>query len=143
IRKNLLEYDNVANDQRRVVYSQREQILEAESLASSVESIRRDVIPEVVHSYMPPGSVEDQWDVEGLEKSLQAEYSSDIPVRQWLDEDNGLHIEGVTERIIEQLEADYARKEEEIGTETLRPIEKHLMLQILDRHWKEHLANMD
>ncbi|HBL87440.1 MAG TPA: preprotein translocase subunit SecA [Alcanivorax sp.] len=143
IRKNLLEYDNVANDQRRVVYSQREQILEAESLASSVESIRRDVIPEMVHSYMPPGSVEDQWDVEGLEKSLQAEYSSDIPVRQWLDEDNGLHIEGVTERIIEQLEADYARKEEEIGTETLRPIEKHLMLQILDRHWKEHLANMD
>ncbi|MEC8880172.1 MAG: preprotein translocase subunit SecA [Pseudomonadota bacterium] len=143
IRKNLLEYDNVANDQRRVVYSQREQILEAESLASSVESIRRDVIPEVVHSYMPPGSVEDQWDVEGLEKSLQAEYSSDIPVRQWLEEDNGLHIEGVTERIIEQLEADYARKEEEIGTETLRPIEKHLMLQILDRHWKEHLANMD
>merc|ERR1712023_420837 len=114
IRKNLLEYDNVANDQRRVVYSQREQILEAESLASSVESIRRDVIPEMVHSYMPPGSVEDQWDVEGLEKSLQAEYSSDIPVRQWLDEDNGLHIEGVTERIIEQLEADYARKEEEI-----------------------------
>ncbi len=143
IRKNLLEYDNVANDQRRVVYSQREQILEAESLASSVESIRQDVIPEVVHSYMPPGSVEDQWDVEGLERTLQAEYSSEVPLRRWLDEDNGLHIQGVTESIIEQLEADYARKEEEIGTDTLRRIEKHLMLQILDRHWKEHLANMD
>lgn len=143
IRKNLLEYDNVANDQRKVVYSQREQILESEDLASSVESIRRDVVPEVVHSHMPPGSVEDQWDAEGLEKTLYAEYGCDVPIRRWLEEDKGLHIEGITERVIEQLEAQYERKRADIGPDTLRQIEKHLMLQILDRHWKEHLASMD
>ncbi|ASK34851.1 preprotein translocase subunit SecA [Alcanivorax sp. N3-2A] len=143
IRKNLLEYDNVSNDQRRVVYSQREQILESESLQASIESIRKDVLPEVVHSYMPVGSVEDQWDVEGLEKMLEAEFSCAVPVGQWLEEDKGMHIEGVVERVIEHLEADYVAKEEQIGTDTLRQIEKHLMLQILDRHWKEHLASMD
>ncbi|MCH2559268.1 MAG: preprotein translocase subunit SecA [Alcanivorax sp.] len=143
IRKNLLEYDNVANDQRKVVYSQREQILESEDLASSVESIRRDVVPEVVHSHMPPGSVEDQWDAEGLEKTLYAEYGCDVPIQRWLEEDKGLHIEGITERVIEQLEAQYERKRADIGPDTLRQIEKHLMLQILDRHWKEHLASMD
>ncbi|MCC4308144.1 preprotein translocase subunit SecA [Alcanivorax marinus] len=143
IRKNLLEYDNVANDQRKVVYSQREQILESEDLASSVESIRRDVVPEVVHSHMPPGSVEDQWDAEGLEKTLYAEYGCDVPIQRWLEEDKGLHIDGITERVIEQLEAQYERKRAEIGPDTLRQIEKHLMLQILDRHWKEHLASMD
>ncbi|MFP1682459.1 preprotein translocase subunit SecA [Alloalcanivorax sp. C16-1] len=143
IRKNLLEYDNVANDQRKVVYSQREQILESEDLASSVESIRRDVVPEVVHNHMPPGSVEDQWDAEGLEKTLYAEYGCDVPIQRWLEEDKGLHIEGITERVIEQLEAQYERKRADIGPDTLRQIEKHLMLQILDRHWKEHLASMD
>ncbi|WP_101675868.1 preprotein translocase subunit SecA [Alloalcanivorax mobilis] len=143
IRKNLLEYDNVSNDQRRVVYSQREQILESESLQASIESIRKDVLPEVVHSYMPVGSVEDQWDVEGLEKMLEAEFSCAVPVGQWLEEDKGMHIEGVVERVVEHLEADYVAKEEQIGTDTLRQIEKHLMLQILDRHWKEHLASMD
>ncbi len=143
IRKNLLEYDNVANDQRKVVYSQREQILESEDLSSSVESIRRDVIPEVVHNYMPPGSVEDQWDVEGLEKALYAEYSCDVPLRQWLEDDKNLHIEGITDRIVEHMEQLYEGKRAEIGADTLRQIEKHLMLQILDRHWKEHLASMD
>jgi preprotein translocase subunit SecA len=143
IRKNLLEYDNVANDQRRVVYGQREQILESESLETSIVSIRKDVIPEVVHDFMPPGSVEDQWDIEGLEKGLAGEFNCTVPVAQWLDEDKNVHIEGVTERIIERLEADYQAKEEQVGGETLRQIEKHLMLQILDRHWKEHLANMD
>ncbi|MFP1679566.1 preprotein translocase subunit SecA [Alloalcanivorax sp. C16-2] len=143
IRKNLLEYDNVANDQRKVVYSQREQILESEDLSSSVESIRRDVIPEVVHSYMPPGSVEDQWDVEGLEKTLYAEYGCDVPLRHWLEDDKNLHIEGITERVIERMEQLYEGKRAEIGEDTLRQIEKHLMLQILDRHWKEHLASMD
>ncbi|KAF0807962.1 preprotein translocase subunit SecA [Alcanivorax xiamenensis] len=143
IRKNLLEYDNVANDQRRVVYSQREQILESDSLSSSIESIRRDVMPDEVHAYMPPGSVEDQWDVDGLERALATEYSCRAPVSQWLSEDTGLHIDGVVEKVIETMEEEYRRKEQEVGEETLRQIEKHLMLQILDRHWKEHLASMD
>ena len=143
IRKNLLEYDNAANDQRRVVYSQREQILESESLASSIESIRRDVMPDEIHAYMPPGSVEDQWDVDGLERTLASEYSCRAPVSQWLKEDTGLHIDGVVEKVIETMEEEYRRKEQEVGEETLRQIEKHLMLQILDRHWKDHLASMD
>ena len=143
IRKNLLEYDNVANDQRQVVYSQREQILEAESLASSVESIRRDVIPEVVREFMPPGTMEEQWDLAGLEKTLAADFGCQAPVSQWLKDDIGLHVEGIAERLLEQLEQEYQAKEEQVGAETLRQIEKHLMLQILDRYWKEHLANMD
>ena len=145
IRKNLLEYDDVANDQRRVIYGQREEILNAEDLSESVRGIRRDVIAEVVHNHMPPGSIEDQWDVEGLEKLLQAEYQFSAPVREWLNADSGLHIDGIIERIIAGLEEAYEQKEkeiEEIGA-SLRKVEQHLMLQVLDRHWKEHLANMD
>ncbi|KGD65461.1 preprotein translocase subunit SecA [Alcanivorax nanhaiticus] len=143
IRKNLLEYDDVANDQRQVIYSQRDQILETDDLTNSVKGIRFDVIQEVVSSYMAPGSVEDQWDVPGLEKTLDAEFQSKAPVGQWLNEDNQLHIDGIIEKLVENLEEDYLRKEAEIGAEDLRRIEKHLMLQILDRHWKEHLASMD
>ena len=143
IRKNLLEYDDVANDQRRVIYSQRDQILETDDLTTSVQGIRRDVVEEVVHSYLPPGSVEDQWDIPGLEKTLEAEFQCRAPVGQWLNEDNQLHIDGVIDKLLENLEEDYLRKEGEIGREDMRRIEKHLMLQILDRHWKEHLASMD
>ncbi|MDF1723885.1 MAG: SEC-C metal-binding domain-containing protein, partial [Alcanivorax sp.] len=143
IRKNLLEYDDVANDQRRVIYTQRDQILEADDLRTSVQGIRYDVVTELVHSYLPPGSVEDQWDVPGLEKTLEAEFQCNAPVGQWLNEDNQMHIDGVIEKLVETLEQDYLRKEGEIGAEDLRKIEKHLMLQILDRHWKEHLASMD
>ena len=143
VRKQLLEYDDVANDQRRVIYTQRDQILETEDLRTSVEGIRYDVVTELVHSYLPPGSVEDQWDVPGLEKTLEAEFQCNAPVGQWLSEDNQMHIDGVIEKLVETLEQDYLRKEQEIGVEDLRKIEKHLMLQILDRHWKEHLANMD
>ncbi|MED5432843.1 MAG: preprotein translocase subunit SecA [Pseudomonadota bacterium] len=143
IRKNLLEYDDVANDQRQVIYSQRDQILETDDLTNSVKGIRYDVVQEVVHNYMAPGSVEDQWDIPGLEKMLEAEFQSHAPVGQWLNEDNQLHIDGVVEKLVENLEEDYERKAAEIGVEDLRRIEKHLMLQILDRHWKEHLASMD
>ncbi len=143
IRKNLLEYDDVANDQRRVIYTQRDQILETDDLRTSVQGIRYDVVTELVHSYLPPGSVEDQWDVPGLEKTLEAEFQCNAPVGQWLNEDNQMHIDGVIEKLVETLEQDYLRKEGEIGVEDLRKIEKHLMLQILDRHWKEHLASMD
>ncbi|EKF74255.1 preprotein translocase subunit SecA [Alcanivorax hongdengensis A-11-3] len=143
IRKNLLEYDDVANDQRRVIYSQRDQILEAESLASSIASIREDVVEELVHNYMQPGTVEDQWDVPGLEKTLDAEFQCKAPVGQWLNENSQMHIQDVVEKLSESLAQQYQEKEAQIGEDTLRQIEKHLMLQILDRHWKEHLASMD
>ena len=145
IRKNLLEYDDVANDQRKVIYGQREQILHADDLSESVSGIRRDVIAEVVHAHMPPGSIEDQWDIEGLEKTLKAEYQFDAEIRRWLEADSSLHIDGVIEKVIEGLEEAYQRKEREIDSigGSLRQVEQHLMLQVLDRHWKEHLANMD
>ena len=145
IRKNLLEYDDVANDQRRVIYTQRDEILASEDLSESVRGIRRDVMAEVVHTYMPLGSIEDQWDVEALERNLDNEYQINAPVRVWLEQDSSLHIEGVIERVISTMEAAYARKEEEVSQlgVDLRRVEKHLMLQVLDRHWKEHLASMD
>ena len=143
IRKNLLEYDDVANDQRSVIYSQRDQILEAEDLSDSVVGIRRDVMREVIHSYLPPGTVEEQWDVAGLEKALEAEYQITLPIQQWLEEDNQLHIDGIIDRVVQAMEEAYEHKREAIGADTLSQVEKHLMLQIVDRHWKEHLSNMD
>ncbi len=143
IRKNLLEYDDVANDQRSVIYSQRDQILEAEDLSDSVVGIRRDVMREVIHSYLPPGTVEEQWDVAGLEKALEAEYQITLPIQQWLGEDKQLHIDGIIDRVVQAMEEAYEQKREAIGADTLSQVEKHLMLQIVDRHWKEHLSNMD
>ena len=148
IRKNLLEYDNVANDQRRVVYHQRDEILTADDLSNSVNGIREDVIAEVVHEHMPPGSVEEQWDIDGLEKTLAAEFHCSAPIRVWLTQDKQLHIDGVVSRVLELMSAAYQRKEEELqerGFEAgeLRRVEKHIMLQVLDRHWKDHLASMD
>lgn len=148
IRKNLLEYDDVANDQRRVIYSQRDQILEADDLSSSVTSIREDVVREVVHQHMPPGSMEEQWDVSGLEKVLEAEFHCHANIAKWLEEDTNLHIDGIIERLAEQMNADYQAKEDALAErnfepEEMRKLEKHLMLQVLDRHWKDHLASMD
>ena len=145
VRKNLLEYDDVANDQRRVIYRQRDELLAAEDLSESVKGIRQDVMVEVVHSFMPPGAMEDQWDVEGLERALDTEFHVKAPVGQWLEQDTGLHIEGVVERVIATLEEAYERKEREVADlgVDLRKVEKHLMLQVLDRHWKDHLASMD
>jgi preprotein translocase subunit SecA len=148
IRKNLLEYDDVANDQRRVVYHQRNEILDADDLSASVSGIRADVVMEVVHEHMPPGSIEDQWDVEGLEKILAAEFHCQAPVREWLKQDKQLHIDGVAERVAELMAKTYADKENELtgrgfDAGELRKVEKHIMLQVLDRHWKDHLASMD
>ncbi len=145
IRKNLLQYDDVANDQRRVIYGQRDEILRSEDLSASIQAIRRDVMSEVVYQYMPPGSIEEQWDVPGLEKVLKNEFHLDAPISRWMEEDDSLHIEGVLSRVIEELEKAYEEKEREIaerGT-NLRRVEQHLMLQVLDRHWKDHLAAMD
>ena len=100
IRKNLLEYDDVANDQRRVVYSQRDQILASEDLSESVRGIRRDVATELVHSFMPPGSIEDQWDIPGMERALETEFHLRAPIQQWLDQDSSLHIEGVDRKSV-------------------------------------------
>lgn len=145
IRKNLLEYDDVANEQRSIIYKQRNAILNAEDLSESVKAIRRDVVNEVVHSYMPLGSVEEQWDVEGLERVLAADFHLTLDIQGALEKDINLHIEDVCNMVHDALLEQYEQKEAEVEAMgiSLRKVEQHMMLQVLDRHWKEHLANMD
>lgn len=145
IRKSLLEYDDVANDQRRVVYEQRNDILHAEDLSENIKAIRVDVVNDFISGYIPPQSMVEQWDVEGLERAMETDFRIRMPVQQWLDEDKSLHEETLREKIIGLLEEAYATKEANLGDEThvMRQLEKHVMLATLDRLWKEHLANMD
>lgn len=145
IRKNLLEYDDVANEQRTIIYKQRNAILEADDLSSSVIAIREDVAQGVVHSFMPPGSIEEQWDIEGLEKALAQDFHLELDITTALQEDHSLHIEDVVKMVLDGLTEAYAQKEADVENMgiSLRKVEKHMMLQVLDKHWKEHLASMD
>jgi preprotein translocase subunit SecA len=143
IRKNLLEYDDVANDQRKVVYEQRRELLEEEDISETVEAVRRDVVEGVISQHMPPGSIEDQWEVPGLTHALEQEFGVHMDIAGWLERESDLHEEPLRERIQEQIAEAYREKEAKVGAETMRRIEKDVMLQVLDNHWKEHLAAMD
>jgi preprotein translocase subunit SecA len=143
IRKTLLEYDDVANDQRKVIYEQRNELMETEDIADTIRSVRRDVVTSVIDTYIPPGSLDEQWDVAGLQEALMQEFGADMPVGEWLEQDHSLHEETLRERIMESMEAAYAEKEQLAGTPVVRHFEKAVMLQILDVAWKEHLAAMD
>jgi len=143
IRKQLLEFDDVANDQRRVVYEQRNDLMEMDDISDSISSLRQDVLDDIVDAYIPRQSLEEQWDVPGLSKALEEAFGSEWPIQQWLDDDDDLHEELLRKRILETLEADYADKEALVSSESLRGVEKAIMLQTLDSHWKEHLAAMD
>ncbi|RLQ23737.1 preprotein translocase subunit SecA [Seongchinamella sediminis] len=142
IRKQLLEYDDVANDQRQIIYEQRNDLLGEADISDTITLIRADVVNEAIDSHIPPMSVEEQWDVPGLEKALEAEFAISLPVRQWLAEDNKLHEEALRERIVGAVQAAYDAKSEAVGPD-MRKIEKQIMLQVLDTLWKEHLATMD
>ncbi len=143
IRKNLLEYDDVANDQRKVVYEQRRELLDSEDIYETVEAVRRDVVDGVISQYIPEGSIEEQWDVPGLTHALEQEFGARMDIAGWLEREDDLHEETLRERIQERLAESYREKEEKVGAETMRRIEKDVMLQVLDNHWKEHLAAMD
>jgi len=143
IRKQLLEYDDVANDQRKVVYQQRDELMDQEDIAETIQNLRHDVVNELVNSYIPPESLEEQWDVAGLTEALEKEFGASYPIRQWLDEDSSLHEETLRQRIVDEMEAEYAEKEALVGSEGMRQYEKAVMLQTLDSQWKEHLAAMD
>ena len=143
IRKQLLEYDDVANDQRKVVYEQRNELLEQDDISETVASIRWDVINEVIDTYIPPQSLDEQWDVPGLEDALEAEFGLKLDVRGWLEADEDLHEESLRERIYDEAVQAYRQKEEAAGSQVMRQFEKAVMLQVLDTHWKEHLAAMD
>ncbi len=143
IRKNLLKYDDVANEQRRAIYGQRDDVLAAESLADSFEAMYEDVVSTVMTEFIPPQSIEDQWDVASFEKALKTDFDIDIPVQQWLDEDNRLEEVGLRAKVAASARAAYKAHRATIGDDITNMIEKQIMLQVLDRHWKEHLAAMD
>jgi len=143
IRKHLLDYDNVANDQRKVVYEQRRALLDSDDLGENIRAMREDVLGMQFRRFVPAGALEEQWDIEGLTKALEDDFGEKLPIQQWLDEDAELYDETLLERIIKYFVDVYAEKEARVGPENLRRFEKGLMLQVLDTQWKEHLAAMD
>lgn len=143
IRKQLLEYDDIANEQRKIIYEQRNELLVAADIAETINAIRSDVIQNLINTHIPPHSLEEQWDIPGLEQRLTQDFALSLPISTWLEQDHDLHEELLRKRIIDEIEAAYQRKEAAVGAEILRQIEKSIMLQSLDAHWKEHLAAMD
>ncbi|MCW9028085.1 MAG: preprotein translocase subunit SecA [Kangiella sp.] len=144
IRKNLLEYDDVANDQRRVIYEQRNELMDVEDISETIEDLREDVVYSITSEYIPPQSIEEMWDVKGLEQRLEQDFAIELPLQQWLDEDDKLAEDGLRQRILEEVIKAYQGKEALLpDPKMMRQLEKQVMLQELDRHWKEHLANMD
>lgn len=143
IRKQLLEYDDVANDQRRAIYTQRNELLDVADVSETIDSIRDDVFKATIDTYIPPQSLEEMWDVEGLQDRLKNDFDLDLPIKEWLDKEPELHEETLRERIHQQALELYRRKEEIVGAEAMRHFEKGVMLQTLDSLWKEHLAAMD
>ena len=142
VRKHLLEFDDVANDQRQVIYQQRNDLLEDGDISEIITTVRRDVVNECISSYIPPQSLEEQWDVEGLEKALNTEMALELPVKRWLDEETRLDEEGLRDRIASHAQDSYESRYAHVG-EQMREIERQIMLQVLDNLWKEHLSNMD
>ncbi|MGR9107020.1 MAG: preprotein translocase subunit SecA [Gammaproteobacteria bacterium] len=143
IRKQLLEFDNVANDQRREVYKQRNELMETEDISETIAAIRRDVVNQMIDQHIPKRTMEEQWDIRGLEEALESEMGLVIPIRRILDEDESMHEETLREMILERLDRNYTEKEKQVGFDLMRHFEKSVMLQVLDNSWKEHLAAMD
>lgn len=143
IRKQLLEYDNVANDQRRVIYFQRDALMEAEDISETITAIREDVVNMMFQQFIPQHTMEEQWDVKGLEETLDHDINVKIPVGQWLEEDHYLHDEKLKKMITDRVQEDYDAKSTAIGLPVMHHFEKSVMLQVLDNAWKEHLAAMD
>ncbi len=143
IRKNLLDFDDVNNDQRKVIYNQRDELLDAESVKENIEGIRADVVEDIVAKFVPPNSVDEQWDLQGLEQELAVEAGLSLPVTRWPQEAEELDAERIAQRVQEAMAAHFEEKEAQLGPETMRSLEKHIMLTVLDKSWKEHLASMD
>ncbi|MFP1809165.1 preprotein translocase subunit SecA [Lonsdalea quercina] len=143
IRKQLLEYDDVANDQRRAIYTQRNELLNSADISETINSIRDDVFKATIDNHIPPQSLEEMWDIDGLEQRLKNDFDLEMPIAEWLEKEPQLHEETLRERIHQQAMEVYSRKEEVVGVDVMRNFEKGVMLQTLDSLWKEHLAAMD
>jgi len=143
IRKNLLDYDDVANDQRKVVYHQRTELMAADEVAEAITAIREEVVENLVNQYIPPGSLEEQWDPDGLTNAFESEFAAKVDVSTWLKEDSRMNEDQIRERAVELMQAAYEEKVDAIGQSLMRTVEKEIMLKQLDFHWKEHLGAMD
>ncbi|MCA0393889.1 MAG: preprotein translocase subunit SecA [Proteobacteria bacterium] len=143
IRKNLLDFDDVNNDQRKVIYGQRDELLEADSVQENIDGIRGDVVAEVVERFVPPESIDDQWDLPGLESTLDQEFGVRMDLQGMVRERKELDAEGIQDHVRQSLDKLFADKEAQVGGETMRMLEKHIMLNVLDDNWKQHLGRMD
>lgn len=143
IRKQLLEYDDVANEQRKVIYSQRDALLTTDSIADAITSIRTQIVDNMISTFIPPHSLEEQWDIPGLEQQLEKDFNLRLPIQSWLEQEEGLHEENLRERIQGVFKDTYQKKEAETDSAVIRQFEKAVMLQTLDTFWREHLAAMD
>ncbi|VAW80713.1 Protein translocase subunit SecA [hydrothermal vent metagenome] len=143
IRKNLLEFDDVANDQRGVIYSQRNELMSTDDVSDTIKAIREDVLYSVIDNYIPPGSMDELWKIGELEDAVETEFGQRYEIQRWLDEDDDLHEDTLRLKLLEELERAHQGKEELAGSDTIRHFEKAVMLQVLDQAWKEHLAAMD
>ncbi|GAB6140911.1 preprotein translocase subunit SecA [Methylosoma difficile] len=143
IRKEILAYDDVANDQRKVIYAQRNELMAADEVSEIISAIRGDVVNQMITGYIPPKTMAEQWDLEGLEEQIEQEFSCQIPVKQMVEQDHKLHEEALRQRLVDLIENNYKEKEQQITKEVLQHFEKSVMLQVLDTSWKEHLAAMD
>jgi preprotein translocase subunit SecA len=143
VRKHLLDYDDVANDQRRVIYQQRNELMEADEIADTIVEMRHDVFNDVINRYIPPGSIDEQWEIPALENALSGEFGVNLPISEWLEFDENIHEEVLRGRIVDEVDQHFTAKEEMTGEEVMRHFEKALMLNVLDQQWKDHLASMD
>ena len=143
MRKQVLEYDDVANEQRKVIYKHRDEVLGSKEISELAKGIRADVVEDLVAQYMPPNSMEEEWDIVGLQAALAGEFRVHADVQAWLKADNTLENQDVTERLQQQIEAEYAEKVEQVGEQVMQGFERSVMLQVIDNQWREHLAAMD
>ncbi len=143
IRKQLLEYDDVANDQRRVIYEQRNELMATEDVSDTIAAIRADVVTAMVDQFIPPQSLDEQWDIPGLEEAIQNDFAINMDVSGWLEADAELYEETLRQRILQEIVNGYTEKEKQAGAAVMRHFEKAVMLQVLDTQWKDHLAAMD
>ena len=143
IRKHLLEFDDVANDQCKVIYAQRDELLETEDVSATINDIREDVIDGLVRRYVPPHSIDEQWDIQALDRELESEFGVHADVRHWLEQQSEADDNSLLEHVRESVDKLFKDKEQQIGSESMRQLEKHIMLSVVDNAWKEHLASMD
>ena len=143
MRKQLLEYDDVANDQRKVIYGQRNEIMASDDISDAIIAIRADIVNSVIDTYVPPQSIEEQWDISGLQEALEGEFGAKLELQRWLDADDSLHEESLRDKILEEMVSAYKTKESDVGNDVMRHIEKEVMLHTLDTQWRDHLATMD